>query len=324
MIASILHAAGKTVHLVGNIGTPSLAELGKIKAGDIVVFEMSSFQLWDIHRSPMVSVILKIEPDHLDVHNDMNDYTSAKANIRRYQTSDQACYYHPTNQLSATVASVVPGAKRYGILDDGAVYVEDGWFKKQGQAICATNAMQIPGEHNLENACAAISAALEVIDDMSAVEQGIRAFKGLDHRIKHIATKHEIGFYDDSYSSAPSASVAAIRSFDAPKVVLLGGYDKGADFAELAQLISATSTFKKAVIYGQTRQKIAEACRKAGVDEAKLLVLDTTNFEEIVHQAAEQAVAGDVVLLSPGCASFDMFKNFTERGNRFIEIVEQL
>lgn len=325
LITSILIAAGKTVHLVGNIGTPSLDELGSITSDDIVVFEMSSFQLWDIRRSPSISVILKIEPDHQDVHDGMEDYIAAKANIRRFQSSDQACFYHPTNQLSAETALVVPGARRYGIADDGAVYIEDGWFKQDGKTICSVDAMQIPGEHNLENACAAISVVLQITDNMDAVERGLRNFKGLDHRIKYITTKHDIEFYDDSYSSAPSASVAAIRSFDAPKVVLLGGYDKGgSDFTELGALIAATPTVKRAVIYGQTRQKIAEACLAAGVDPTKLLILETTDFEDIVHQAVGQAAAGDIVLLSPGCASFDMFKNFTERGNRFIEIVNQL
>lgn len=324
IIASILDAAGKKVHLLGNIGKPSLTELESIQPDDIVVFEMSSFQLWDITQSPDVSVVLKVEPDHLDTHNDMTDYTAAKANIRRYQTPDEACFYHPSNQLSAEVASLVPGAKRYGIADDGAVYVEDGWFKKDSQVLCPVEAMQIPGEHNIENACAAISAALVIIDDVTAVERGLRAFKGLDHRIKYVTTKQDVRFYDDSYSSAPSASVAALRAFDEPKIVLLGGYDKGANFTELAGLIASTETVKKVIIYGQTKHVIAEACRGAGVEPERLVVMDTTDFETIVKQAAAQASDGDVVILSPGCASFDMFKNFTERGERFVEIVNKL
>lgn len=324
IIASILSAAGKNVHLLGNIGKPSLAELASIRADDIVVFEMSSFQLWDIKQSPMVSVILKIEPDHLDTHNDMTDYTAAKANIRRFQSSNEACFYHPSNRLSAEIAALLPGAKRYGIRDDGAVYVDEGWFKQGDQTICSVDALQIPGEHNIENACAAISAALVIIDDMAAVDKGLRAFKGLDHRIKHIATKQGVRFYDDSYSSAPSASVAALRSFDAPKIILLGGYDKKADFTELASLIASTETVKAAIIYGQTKQIILETCLAAGVDPGRLIVMDTTDFEAIVMEAVGRAEPDDVVLLSPGCASFDMFKNFTERGERFVEIVNKL
>lgn len=324
LITSMLRAAGKTVHLVGNIGTPAIAQLPGIGVDDIVVFEMSSFQLWDIKRSPAISVILKIEPDHLDIHDGMDDYTQAKSNIRRYQTTDQACFYHANNQLSAQAATVIAGAKRYGIKDDGAVYTEDGWFKKNEQAICSIAAMQIPGEHNIENACAAISATLEVIDDYEFVETGLKSFTGLPHRIKFVRQKDSVNFYDDSYSSAPSATIAALKSFEEPKIVLLGGYDKGSDFSELAAYVAETPTVKKAIIYGQTRQRIADTFTAAGVDASRLAVLESTDFPAIISTAVSETTAGDVVILSPGCASFDMFSNFTQRGERFVGIVNAL
>ncbi len=324
LIASVLRASGKTVHLVGNIGVPALAELANIKPSDVVVFELSSFQLWDVVRSPSISVVLKIEADHLDVHNDMNDYVWAKANIRKFQTSSQPCFYHSTNKLSESIANVVDGAKRYGIKTDGAVYVEDGWFKINDRAICSTDAMQIPGEHNVDNACAAISAALEITHDVSTVEAGLRSFTGLPHRIKKVGTVSGVTYYDDSYSSAPSAAIAAIRSFMDQKVVLLGGYDKGADFSELAAVVADSSSIKKVIIYGQTRQRISDALARSGVSNESIITTDSTDFESIVKMAAAQSQDGDVVILSPACASFDMFTNFTERGNRFIEIVNSL
>ena len=324
LIASILKASGKTVHLVGNIGIPAIATLQTVQSSDVVVFELSSFQLWDVVRSPDVSVVLKIEADHLDVHVDMDDYVAAKANIRRYQSSIQACLYHSTNQLSSVVANKVSGARRYGIKNDGAAYVQDGWFKINDQSICPVGVMQIPGEHNIDNACAAISAALEVTHDTSTVEAGLSSFNGLPHRIKEVRVVGGVTYYDDSYSSAPSASIAALRSFSAPKIILLGGYDKGADFTELAHMIAGSSTIKKVIMYGQTRERINQSLIGAGVESELLCVTDSTDFKRIVGMAVAEADAGDVVILSPACASFDMFTNFTERGNQFIDIINTL
>jgi UDP-N-acetylmuramoylalanine--D-glutamate ligase len=324
LIASILEADGKKVHLLGNIGLPALSMMARISPDDIVVFEMSSFQLWDLQKSPQVAVILKVEADHLDVHSGMPDYIAAKSNIRRYQSEAQACFYHPTNSISAEIANILPGARRYGLPEDGGVYVRDGSFMREQQVICSVDEMQIPGEHNIENACAAISAAGEFLSDFDAVSQGLRSFTGLPHRIKFVAKKNDVAYYDDSYSSAPSASMAAIRSFESPKIILLGGYDKGADFTDLANMIASDPTVKQVIVYGQTKGRIVQALYDASVDPDRTTSLETTNYSEIIARAAAEAIPGDVVLLSPACASFDMFKNFTERGEQFIKIVESL
>ena len=324
LIASVLRSAGYTVHLLGNIGLPALGELPDIKPSDIVVFELSSFQLWDLEFSPHVAVILGIEPDHLNVHSSFDDYVSAKANIRRHQQPDDVCIVHPTNSVSGRVADILPGAKRYGSSDNGAVYADEGWFCWQGERLCAIDSLQIPGAHNIENACAALSAAVEYTQDKQAIEQGLLSFTGLDHRIKLVHQVGGVRFYDDSYSSAPSAAMAAIKAFDEPKIVLIGGYDKGADFAELATCVANTDSIRRVVLYGQTRSRIAEAFADAGVSVDSYTVLDTVDFEEIVSQAARLAKSGDVVVLSPACASFDMFANFTERGEMFTKIVHQI
>ncbi len=326
LISSILRAAGKTVHLVGNIGVPALGELEKIEPTDIVVFELSSFQLWDIQKSPQTAVILKIEQDHMDVHHGIDEYITAKAQIARFMSADQTVYYHPTFAYSRQAATMYGKAmaKRYGVKDEDSTYVEDGWFMKGDEQICETSVMQIPGEHNIENACAAISVAYEYMQDHSAVKDGLAGFAGLPHRLKFIREVGGVQYFDDSYSSAPSAAIAAIRAHKEPQVLLLGGYDKGASFEELAAEIMK-STVKHVVIYGQTKQAIRDALVGAGLtDETSFTMLDTTNFEEIVQYASDKASAGDVVVLSPACASFDMFKNFTQRGEQFIAILNSL
>lgn len=326
LIASVLHAAGKTVHLVGNIGVPALSELAKIQPEDIVVFEISSFQLWDIQKSPQTSVILKIEQDHMDVHHGIDEYITAKAQIARYMNPNQTVYYHPTFDYSRHAATMygIAQAVRYGIEDDGAVYVQDASFMRNDEKICDTATMQIPGEHNIENACAAISAAYEYTQDHEAIGRGLSKFTGLPHRLKFIREVNGVKYFDDSYSSAPSATIAAIRAHSEPQVLLLGGHDKGASFDDMARQIKQSSV-KHVVIYGSTRQAIRDALVGAGLAENSGFSLhDTTNFEEIVRFASEQAEPGDVVVLSPACASFDMFKNFTERGEQFIDIVHSL
>lgn len=338
LIASILRAAGKTVHLVGNIGVPAITELQNIHADDIVVFEISSFQLWDAKRSPHVAVVLGIEPDHLDVHDGMQDYINAKANIRRFQYVRDVCVYHPTNQYSYQVAATPlvnePGehvesidlADRYAVEAGRQVYAKDGYFCVQGRKICPIDSLSIVGAHNVENACAAMSAVsglrLHISDEQYA--KGLADFKGLPHRIKFIAEKNGVKYYDDSYSSAPTAAMAAIRSFDAPKVILLGGYDKGADFSGLARLIADDRTVKRVIAYGQTKERIVRELQGADVERSRIVTLATTDFPEIVARAAAESEPGDVVVLSPACASFDMFKNFTQRGELFIDIVESL
>ncbi len=325
LIASIIGAAGKTVHLVGNIGTPALDILPNIRSEDVVVFEMSSFQLWDVEKSPHVAVVLMIEPDHLDVHTSLEDYYSAKANIRRYQNADDICTYHPTNVVSAQIAgsNTMSRAVRYATPEDGGAYVRDQHFFVGEQKICSVDTMQIPGGHNLENACAAITAAWSYVRDSDTIAKGLSSFSGLPHRLKLVHESRGVRYFDDSYSSAPGATIAALRAHSEPQIILLGGYDKGADFTELANTL-VSSSVKKAVIYGATRHRIADALRQVGVDESNYMVVDTTDFDQIVRQAAEMAVDGDVVVLSPGCASFDMFKNFTERGETFTRIVQTL
>lgn len=331
LITSILRAAGKTVHLVGNIGVPALDELPKIKKDDIVVYELSSFQLWDVSGSPVdVAVILGIEPDHLDVHDDMDDYVRAKAHILHFDCScHDLVIYHPTNAYTREIIDsytneelLSSDCKRYGIKDDGLVYAEDGYFRIQGETICPVSDLQLPGKHNIENACAAISAVWCMTDgiegDKDAVSQGLKAFTGLPHRLKKIDTINGVTFYDDSISTTPGSAIAALQSFDQPKVIILGGSGKGADYQELVEVCRETET--QVVTIGQTGATIARLCQEQNVPVDDL---GTATMDEIVNRALASARPGSVVILSPASASFDMFKNYSDRGDQFIGAVKR-
>jgi UDP-N-acetylmuramoylalanine--D-glutamate ligase len=334
LIANILRAAGRTVHLVGNIGVPALDTLAQITADDVVVYELSSFQLWDLEKSPHIAVVLMIEPDHLDVHADMDDYIEAKSNIRRYQTCDDICLYHPTNEFSRRIATVDTGIysaesvselndtiARYGIRDDDQVYVENDAFMVSGIRICSTDALQLPGEHNIENACAAISAVLALNSVTSeAVESGLRAFSGLPHRLKLVRSVAGVGYYDDSIATTPGSAIAAIHAFSEPKVLILGGSDKGADYNQLVGEIVKSDSVRAVVAVGKTGESIAALLREQAPGPAVDYVA-SSEMRDFVHAAAAKAQPGDVVILSPASASFDMFKSYSDRGDQFVDAV---
>ena len=320
LIASIIAAAGKTVHLVGNIGLPALEELSKIKADDVVVFELSSFQLWDLEKSPHVAVVLMVEPDHLDVHKNMDEYVSAKANICAHQSEDDLCIYHPTNELSGQIAAQTEGQKmRYAVAGDGQVYVKENTFFVQDQALFGVGSLQLPGAHNVENACAAISVALTFTDDISAIEKGIETFTGLPHRLKRVREVSGVTYYDDSIATTPGSALAAIQAFSEPKLLILGGKDKGGDYSQLIERCKATDTHVLTI--GANGKSLAKLCEKQHV-----AVTDLTgkNMQEIVTSAQQLATPGSVVILSPAASSFDMFKSYSDRGEQFVHAVEAL
>ncbi|MCA9309555.1 hypothetical protein KC973_04190, partial [Candidatus Saccharibacteria bacterium] len=185
LIAEILKTAGKNVHLVGNIGIPALEVLPSIRPDDIVVFELSSFQLWDIEKSPETAVILMIEQDHMNVHEGMDDYVDAKANISRYQSKDDLLVYHPTNKLTARAAEASVAQKKRYLTEEGANVVDDS-VVVDSNIICGVSEVGLLGAHNLENICAAVTAAWRYTQDVDAIKKAISAFKGLPHRLEFI------------------------------------------------------------------------------------------------------------------------------------------
>jgi len=325
LIAAILKAAGKTVHLVGNIGLPALKILPEIKRGDIVVFEMSSFQLWDAVKSPQVAVVLMVEPDHLDVHEDMTDYVTAKSNIRHFQKADDVCIYHPLNKYAKLIAeSSYDGERvRYGQKEDKTVYAKTDGFYIEDYKLCPLDALQLKGAHNIENACAAISAARLFVSNETAIEQGLRAFTGLPHRLKFVRKVHNVDYYDDSIATTPGSAMAAIEAFEQPKVLILGGSDKGAEYENLIDTVSKSKSIRAVIAVGATGQSIAKQLAKKNAKHG-LSVKTTETMREVVAAAAVCAQPGDVVLLSPASASFDQYRSYADRGDQFIAAAEAL
>ncbi|MGV9834282.1 UDP-N-acetylmuramoyl-L-alanine--D-glutamate ligase [Nocardia niigatensis] len=346
LIAEMLRAAGHTVHLVGNIGIAALDCLDQIEPDHIVVFELSSFQLWDLKKGPTVAVVLHVEPDHLDVHTDMLEYVRAKANITLKQGRGGICFYHPTNPYSAQIAGVHRGASpaagearnsdstavRYGVEHGEGSALPSVHLSNENFVVRRTGAqepavhipattLQIPGAHNQQNACAAISAALVFGVCDNAIVSGLTGFSGLKHRLKYVGEVNGTKYYDDSVSTTPGSAIAAIRSFVEPKVMILGGSAKGASFEELAE-VAANSNVRAVVAIGVEADRIELAMNTARVAIVNLGV--SSSMDEIVNTAQRLTAPNDIVVLSPACASFDMFTNYAERGDKFIEAVDSL
>jgi UDP-N-acetylmuramoylalanine--D-glutamate ligase len=255
----------------------------------------------------------------------MEDYVHAKGSIRRHQKENDICIYHPTNHYSRQIATSISIGKiqRYGIAEDGGVYERDGEFQQNGDVICSTNLLQLIGQHNIENACAAISVAKAHNLSIKAIENGLKNFKGLPHRLEYVRKFNGVDYYNDSFSSAPPAAVAAFKSFTQPEIVIIGGFDKANDFSILINTIKGMTNIKEVILIGDIRQKLSQEFARANT-ESKVTVLDANTMEEIVQYASKVSQPGDVVVLSPGTSSFDMFKDFYDRGDQFRNIVNKL
>lgn len=341
LIASILEAAGKKVWLVGNIGLAALDVLDQIKPTDVVVYELSSFQLWDLEKSPHIAVILHMEPDHLDVHRSMDEYVMAKANIRLYQTLEDICFYKKDNEYVQQIITapsriysgeqeekwkaqafpydtdIVAGISYATIEGDNFVI-----HRSDGNSAVSLAELHLPGRHNQQNAVAAIDASLcfEVSDE--AIKEGLNKFGGLPHRLKFVREVNGVSFYDDSIATTPGSAIAALRAFASPKVLILGGSSKGADFTELAHIIKEEEVVQ-VVLIGDEADHIQEALDNVSYSHYVNLGSLVT-MKQIVAQASSVANSGMVVILSPSCASFGMFKNYNDRGDQFISAVNEL
>lgn len=326
MIASILKAAGRKVWLVGNIGLASLDVLSEIQSSDIVVYELSSFQLWDAERSPHIAVVLGIEPEHLDVHRDFEDYVAAKGNIRRFQTTNDLCIYQQDNQYSVQIARSIDAPRQpYGLDASEGSHVrrtdDDEFFYVGEHIICSTSEVALKGRHNIDNACAAVAVAHHLSVSNDAIAEGLRDFKGLSHRLSFVATVDGVSYYDDSIATTPSSAIAAIDAFSEPKVIILGGSYKGSDFSELAAHIKEQADIQ-AILIGQEAPRIASALDAVGFDRYE--IIENATATAFTRRAAELARPGSVVLLSPSAASFGLFKDYVDRGNQFIAAVNAL
>lgn len=322
LLAEMLKNAGKTVHLGGNIGVPALDLLPQIKTDDIVVLELSSFQLMDAKKSPHVSVCLMVAPEHLDYHADEQEYWNAKGNIFAHQGPDDIAIYNRNNQMAMDLAHTSAGSKipydAEGIDKSGA-YVSDETIWYQDTRICNVSDVALLGRHNLQNVCAALAATRQETQDVPAVVKAIREFQGLPYRLQEVATVGGVRYINDSFGVQPDATKAAIESFEGPKVLILGGVDRNLSYADLADQI-AKNTIRGIVLIGETAKGIQSELDSRDIP----CEVVEGDMRTIVRRATDMAQEGDVVILSPACASFDMFKDYIDRGEQFTAAVKEL
>jgi UDP-N-acetylmuramoylalanine--D-glutamate ligase len=320
LIAKMLEADGKRVHLGGNIGIPPLTLLRQnILPDDWVVLELANFQLIDLEYSPHIAVCLMVVPEHLDWHADSDEYYNAKTQLFRHQTSDDIAIYYDKNETSQRIASTSKGWKIPYMAFPGGT-VNDGNLVIDNQVICKTSEVKLLGEHNQQNACAAITAMWKISQNIEAMRTVLTSFTGLEHRLEFVKEVDGIKYYDDSFGTTPESTAVAIKAFTQPIVVILGGSDKGASYDELAQIISS-SQIRGVVLIGEQADHIRSALDRAGYSNT---VPGGSTMLEIVAAARTTAQPGDIVLLSPACASFDMFQNYEDRGNQFKTVVQSL
>ena len=308
LIHQIIESSGKTSYLAGNIGKPMLKLLPKLKKNDWVCLELSSFQLQDLDKSPHIAVLLNVTSEHLDVHQSTHEYRQAKTNILSHQ--------------QASDFSVINGD--YKVTKDFVSYTQAKvhFFSKNNLDL-DTSKIKLRGQHNLENIAAAITVANIIGINERHQLKAIYNFKGLEHRIKLVRTIKKIKFYNDSFSTTPETAIAALRSFHEPTTIILGGSDKGSDFTDLGKEIVKSRHLKTIILIGQMSSAIKKAIDQAGVFQGEYLT-GLNSMKEIVDKAYQNAHPGQVILLSPSCASFDMFDNYKARGEQFIEYVNKL
>lgn len=335
LIAAFLQQAGRRVHLGGNIGIPPLDLLkNNIQPDDLVVLELANFQLIDLKYSPHIAVCLMITPEHLNWHPDMFEYVNAKKQMFIHQQVHDLAVYNSANLYSQEIADSSPGYKlTYEVpLPDQDPTDEDGFYVKgdhifvAGEKICSTHDILLPGRHNLENICAALAAVWELIrEDKHIVKEVLKTFAGLPHRLQTVLNYGGVQIIDDSFGTTPETAIVAIDAFKQPKIMIVGGSDKGSSYEEMAQKI-VKSNVKYLVAIGETGPKIVDLVKKySNYRNVPFIVLDeTVKMPEILAVALQQAKKGDMVMLSTGSASFGMFANYKDRGEQFQAAVKAL
>ncbi len=328
LIFEMLKAAGKDTYLGGNIGTPPLEFLNNLTKDSWVVLELSSFQLQDIHKSPHIAILLMVTSEHLDYHSDTYEYVDAKRNILRFQTQQDFAvinrdYLASHESDMYTDAQVFQVSRELGVADRGC-FIKDSavWIQKDGREkkVIDTKDILLPGRHNLENVCAAAMAAFLADVPIKDIKQVLHTFSGLPHRLELVREVNGVRYYDDSFSTTPETAIAAIEAFDASEILILGGSSKGADFSTLGEAINKAKNIKAIVGVGTEWPKIKAAI----TNQAILLIEGAKDMKTIVAAASKIVQPGNVVLLSPACASFDMFKNYKDRGEQFKVEVSKL
>ena len=330
IISEILKKSGKTVHLGGNIGKPLLPDIEKIKSTDIAVVELSSFQLISMRKSPDISIVTNIEPNHLDIHKDMQEYVDSKKNVIVHQNAFSTAVLNLDNTLSNSFSYDVRGELRKfsrssevfnGCYLDGENIVYSEFGKKT--TIMSIKDIKIPGMHNVENFMTAISAVWGLVDVEDIVDVA-KSFCGVAHRAEFVRELNGVRYYNDSIASSPTRTACGTLSLYDEKILLIcGGYDKNLDYTDLGSLIC--KKVKHLVLLGATADKIETAVNNsAEFKDCGINIVRVSSMEEAVKKSSELAVDGDIVSMSPASASFDTYKDFEQRGNHFNQLVNEL
>ena len=325
LIHKMMTDAGYKTWLGGNIGNPLLTDTEKMKENDWVILELSSFQLHTMRKSPEIAVITNISPNHLDMHKDYKEYINAKKNIMLYQNEGDTLIVNADNQVTADIGKSANGAVKYfsrnGMAD---VYLDGNIIKRGIVEILNIKDIKIPGMHNVENYMAAIAAVSGLVSKEVIVNVA-KTFGGVEHRIELVRTLDGVKYYNSSIDSSPNRTINTLRVFPNKVIIIAGGKDKGIPYDEIGPALA--EHVKVLILIGATSDKIQEALdaeiNKTG-NGKDIEVIRATSYEDAVNTARSKAHDGDVVLLSPASTSFDMFRNFEERGNLFKKIVNEL
>ncbi len=330
IVSEILKKAGKTVHLGGNIGKPLLPDIESIKPDDVAVVELSSFQLISMRKSPDIAVVTNIEPNHLDVHKDMQEYIDSKKNVIAHQNAFSKAVLNADNKLSDSFSDDVRGELRKfsrtaevsnGCYLDGDDIIYSEFSKKT--KIMSTVDIKIPGMHNVENFMTAICAVWGLVDVKTIVEVA-KTFGGVAHRAEFVRELNGVKYYNDSIASSPTRTSSGTLSLYDEKIILIcGGYDKNLDYTDLGAKIC--DKVKELVLLGATADKIETAVKSCvKFADCGINIHRVSSMQEAVKKSYELASNGDIVSMSPASASFDMYKDFEARGNHFKQLVNEL
>jgi UDP-N-acetylmuramoylalanine--D-glutamate ligase len=330
LIYEMLLKEGRDAYLVGNIGKPALDILDNLNDQSIVVYELSSFQLEDLKKSPHIAVMLMVTSEHLDYHKDTQAYIDAKRNIFKYQTYDDFAIvnrdYPSSNESDVhTQGKVYQTSREQEVLDEGCFVSGNSVVLRlngEEEEVVKTNEIALLGRHNLENVCAAVLAARLEGVKYKNISDVLKTFKGLEHRLELVDTVMGVRYYDDSFSTTPETAIAAIDAFDDPLILILGGSTKNSDFSELGKIISDNENIKAIVGIGEEWNRIKQEIKNT---KSKFAIIEgAKDMDTVVKAASKIAEVEDVVLLSPACASFGMFKNYKDRGEQFKKAVKNL
>ncbi|WP_346900380.1 UDP-N-acetylmuramoyl-L-alanine--D-glutamate ligase [Clostridium sp. UBA7503] len=325
LVYSILSAAGFKTWIGGNIGTPLFTKIEEISPDDKVVLELSSFQLMTMDTSPEVALITNLSPNHLDMHIDLQEYIDSKKNIFKYQNKDNLLVLNEDNDVTRNIKGEESGHlytfSRNSVIENGAYYKNGNLFAR-GKKVCNESEVLLKGMYNIENLLAAFALIMDDVDVKYMREVAI-TFKGVEHRNEFVRSYRDVEYYNNSIASSPTRTLAGIKAFEKPVVLIAGGRDKKVPFDPLAY--EGYPYIKSLILLGEAKEQIKKVFDKLKNEKGihvDIYMVDT--LEEAVNKAVEISVSGDIVALAPACTSFDMFENFEIRGNRFKEVVKNL